>query len=36
MVAPAADGDIPISQSMTQTTEPSDPFGSRRDPDPLP
>jgi hypothetical protein len=36
VVAPAVDGDIPTSQSMTQATESSDPFGSRRDPDPLP
>jgi hypothetical protein len=36
VVAPAADGDIPTSQSMTRVTESSDPFGSRRDPDPLP
>jgi hypothetical protein len=36
VVAPAADGDIPTSQSTIQATESSDPFGSRRDPDPLP
>lgn len=36
VVPPAADGDIPTSQSTTQATEPSDPYGSRRDPDPLP
>ena len=36
VVPPAADSDIPTSQSTTQATEPSDPYGSRRDPDPLP
>ena len=36
VAAPAADGDIPTSQSTIQATEPSDPFGSRRDPNPLP
>jgi hypothetical protein len=34
VVAPVADGDVPASQPVTQVTEPSDPYGSRRDLDP--
>jgi hypothetical protein len=34
VVAPVAGSDTPASQSITQATEPSDPYGSRRDLDP--
>jgi hypothetical protein len=34
VVAPVAGGDAPASQPVTQVTEPSDPYGSRRDLDP--
>ena len=34
VVPPVADGDAPASQPVTQGTEPSDPYGSRRDLDP--
>jgi hypothetical protein len=34
VVPPVAGGDAPASQPVTQVTEPSDPYGSRRDLDP--
>jgi hypothetical protein len=34
VVAPVADGDVLASPPVTQVTEPSDPYGSRRDLDP--
>jgi hypothetical protein len=34
VIAPVADGDVLPSQPVTQVTEPSDPYGSRRDLDP--
>ena len=34
VVPPVAGGDAPASQPVTQATEPSDPYGSRRDLDP--
>jgi hypothetical protein len=34
VVAPVVGSDAPASQPVTQATEPSDPYGSRRDLDP--
>jgi hypothetical protein len=34
VIVPVADGGVPASQPVTQVTEPSDPYGSRRDLDP--
>jgi hypothetical protein len=36
VVAPAVGSNPSASQAITPVTEPNDPFGSRRDPDPLP
>ena len=36
VVAPAVGSNPSATQAITPVTEPSDPFGSRRDPDPLP